>query len=456
MRLDDIDDAAVRTALETFRSSGRFRTKDLSGHSVMKAAHRPYLSEVSYPGVVGKYLSFNAAALGISCDEPTRKSGNARWLFQGFRASAPSPVFEAPQVATGWTPALFRALIDAVRRGESPSATTRDLTRWFGFDRRGVQVDRLVLQAMSEHGIRSAPPFDLAGFEEILTFSSVSPLVVVAPPPPPVPSGSAQHPWALFAARIAAQTDLGRRVTLRVDALERLSIFLVSVLVAIARGSPGGQTLEAVRRLSARYLPRAEQPGAPVSFGAWVDLAQQIAPLVATSNDPLAAVLCVLFTTGMPGALLRDRVVPVRNEIHHASGVGADRYREIEAMLQDTAAALVAALRPLLDAELVCVHRTEPGEDHVYRYALRVLHGASRAFLARDLETDAKLRPGWAHLLREGSAPLRLAPGVFCVEDEATSEVEVYFARTFALDPRQPQKLLALAGTRERTELLPA
>lgn len=124
-------------------------------------------------------------------------------------------------------------------------------------------------------------------------------------------------------------------------------------------------------------------------------------------------------------------------------------------MLVDVGGALRQALEPLLAAELVSVHRTDVGERDAYRYALRVLHGGNPYFRTRELETSARLTPGWGHLLREGRDPLRLAPGVFCHEDAATEEVGVYFCRTLALDPGQRVSLLALVGGAERKETLP-
>lgn len=423
----------------------------------MISAHGPYLGHSNYHGAVGAYLSANQSKLGIALDEPTRKSGNARWLFPERQTTSWVRPAESGWRSMHTVPPSFWSIVQAVERGENPRATAREIARWFGFDRRGSEVNRIVLQAMSNLGLRSSPPFDLARVDESITFSPVTPIVVTlsAPPAPPEASREAPHPRALFAARIAAQTDLVRRVHLRIDALERFTVYLVSALLAVARSENGGQTPDALLRIAARYLPRGEQPGAPVSFGSWVELAQQLAALCAGANDLIAASARGLFAPAAPGALLRDRVVSARNEVHHASGIGAGRYREIETMLREVDAGLEETSRPLLDAELVCVHRTEPGETHAYRYTLRVLHGTSKIFLSRQLDTDAKLRPGWAHLLRDGLPPLRLAPLVFCLEDESTGEVETFFARSLALEPGQPVKLLALTGTQERTERMP-
>ena len=124
-------------------------------------------------------------------------------------------------------------------------------------------------------------------------------------------------------------------------------------------------------------------------------------------------------------------------------------------MLVEVGGALRQALDPLLAAELVSVHRTAVDEREACHYALRVLHGDNAFFRTRELETSARLTPDWGHLLREGHQPLRLAPGVFCHEDEATEEVRVYFSRTLALDPGQRVSLLALVGGAERKETLP-
>ena len=86
--------------------------------------------------------------------------------------------------------------------------------------------------------------------------------------------------------------------------------------------------------------------------------------------------------------------MPLRNHHHHASNLAAAAWEESERTLLEVATALREALAPLLDAELVCVHRTAVGEREAYRFTLRVLHGGGAFFRTRELETGARLVPG--------------------------------------------------------------
>lgn len=359
---------------------------------------------------------------------------------------------------SNWVPESFARLVDATRRGERPRVSVSELVGWFGFTRRGVQVNGYVRDAMRDAGVLCEPPFEKAFHDDELTFTTVTPIVILAPPPT-APARELPHPVALFDAVITAQSNVTRRVSTRLEAIERLVALLVFALIALRRNAPGTRGVEELRQIIDKHLPKAGATGAPVSFGSWVDLARRLSALRLDPDDPIAEAARRVFspTPGGEalGEVLSSTVVRARNHLHHASIVPASVWHEADAMLVEIASALRQALAPLFAAEMVSVHRTTVREREASRYALRVLHGDGPYFRTRELETSALLTSRWAYLLREGHQPLRLAPGVFCLEDEATEAVSVYLCRTLALDPGQRVSLLALVGGAERKETLP-
>ena len=55
MSIDDVDGRAVRATLALLAT--RFRTKELSAHPDMLAAHRMFVDDRNYHATIGRYLS---------------------------------------------------------------------------------------------------------------------------------------------------------------------------------------------------------------------------------------------------------------------------------------------------------------------------------------------------------------------------------------------------------------
>jgi len=89
-----------------------------------------------------------------------------------------------------WIPPEFRALVEDVRGGLTRTVPVREVVRWFGFERRGPRRNEYILEAMRTHGITCAPPFDVAFFDEEVTFRThgAEPRPS-APERPPAPIG---------------------------------------------------------------------------------------------------------------------------------------------------------------------------------------------------------------------------------------------------------------------------
>ena len=54
-----------------------------------------------------------------------------------------------------------------------------------------------------------------------------------------------------------------------------------------------------------------------------------------------------------------------------------------------------------------------------------------------------------------GIGPLRLAPGIVCIEDRANEQVRLFTSRTLALDSGQQLSLQSVVGSEEIKERLP-
>jgi hypothetical protein len=76
MKLEDVDSRAVTSALGQMEPT--FRTRELSTHPMMLAAHRLFSDNANYHGTIGRYLSENRAMLDLRQVNVTEKS-NAHW-----------------------------------------------------------------------------------------------------------------------------------------------------------------------------------------------------------------------------------------------------------------------------------------------------------------------------------------------------------------------------------------
>lgn len=79
MKLEDVDLAVMGTVVKEFASRGSFRTKDVSEHEVMRAAHLAHVGEEQYHSLVGKTLRRNDTALGIRLREGPRHERGEVW-----------------------------------------------------------------------------------------------------------------------------------------------------------------------------------------------------------------------------------------------------------------------------------------------------------------------------------------------------------------------------------------
>lgn len=80
MTFEDIDiETLGRAVAEVSAEKTRFRTKDVSQHPTMTAAHQAVLGEGHYHSVVGKLLRQNCDRFGIRLIEDSRTDDGHLW-----------------------------------------------------------------------------------------------------------------------------------------------------------------------------------------------------------------------------------------------------------------------------------------------------------------------------------------------------------------------------------------
>lgn len=355
---------------------------------------------------------------------------------------------------TPWVPPAFEtSVLGPVRASGNARVTVQELVAWFGFARRGTRVNAYIHEALEAHGLVCTPALEKAFPNDTLTITlRYAPPPPPPPPPPPVATPELPHPFVVADKLIASQSE-AKRVLSRLDALERACAYIVFAQLAALR-EPEGDAAAACHTILGPFVSNDTAPGPPISFGTWVELARRLSALRPAAHAAVAQVGATLLDDK---ALLQGLVeaVQIRNKLHHASNAPQASYTAAEPALVETEKALRSAMSPLFTGELVCVASTEAGETKAYRYRLRVLHGESTSFRVRHTETSHRMTKGWAYLELPGEAPLRLAPGIFCVEDAVTEQVQLFFCRTLALRPKQAVKLAAFVGLAEQKELLP-
>lgn len=348
-----------------------------------------------------------------------------------------------------WVPPAFEtSVLGPVRRGEKARVTVQELVEWFGFSRRGTQVNAYIRQAFDAHGLACSPDLEKAFPNDTLTIAGKG---VPAPPPVPVPK-ALPYPFAVSDRLIATQSET-KRVLSRLELIERSCAYLVFVQLAALRRPDGTMPAEALPILGP-FVATDTSAGPPISFGTWIELGRRLSALRPAAHGRMARACAAIFGDGdlFHGLV---QTVQIRNKLHHGPNVSQSEYAAAEPGLTATGGALRQAMAPVLDGELVMVAGTEVGEATAYRYRLRVLHGESPSFGVRHHETNLRMPAGWAHLVIEGEEPLRMAPGMFGVEDQVTEQVQLYVSRTLALRPKHVVKLVSLTGQPERKELLP-
>lgn len=347
-----------------------------------------------------------------------------------------------------WVPPPFASSVLApVREGETVRVTVTELVGWFGFTRRGARVNAYIREAFEAHGLVCAPALEAAFPGDTLAIHARN----AAPTAPPVKE--LPHPFAATDALVATQSG-ANRVRTRLDLLERTLAYLVVAKLATLR-SAAGTYADPVHRALAQLVTSDHSPGPPLSFGTWLDVARRLSA-IAPSSEPRVAVAATALVADTDLMSDLTKVVQFRNKAHHGVSLPLSAYTEVEPTIERVGIDLRRVLRPLLEGELVCVCGTTVGESAAYRYRLRVLHGLSPYFPQRELETDFRMAAGWAYLLFDGHAPLRLAPGIYCAEDAVTEQVTLYFSRTLALRPKQAVRVVAFGAAEERKELLPS
>ncbi|HRG96214.1 MAG TPA: hypothetical protein PLR99_08205 [Polyangiaceae bacterium] len=351
---------------------------------------------------------------------------------------------------TLWVPPAFESsVLGPIRRGEKARVTVQELVEWFGFSRRGTRVNEYIREAFEAHGLTCSPALEKAFPNDTLTIVGKDLPVLVLPPPvaKPLP-----YPFAVSDRRIATQSE-AKRVVSRLNAIELSCAYLVFAQLAALR-KPDGDLPTDAQPILAPFVTADASLGPPISFGTWLELGRRLAALRPVGHGSVASACEAAFRDAeLSHGLVK--AVQVRNKFQHGSNVPQAAYAAAEPDLTATGDALRLAMAPVLEGELVMVAATEVGEAATYRYRLRVLHGESVSFASRHLEANARMPPGWAHLMLEGEAPLRLAPGLFGVEDQVTEQVELYVCRTLALQAKQAVKLASLTGHADRKELLP-
>ncbi len=353
-----------------------------------------------------------------------------------------------------WVPREFLALVHDIQQGKPASVTVRELVRWFGFPRRGSQVNAYILDAMRAHGITCTPAFDLVFADDLVTFSSLSPPRPPPPPAapvPPAPPRDAPAPIAELQRLVSTQTNTARRVNSRIDLIERIVVYLTTSMLCTLREQNGGERTDPLREVLRPLVPDDAGPAQALSFGAWVDLARRLAAMGQSSAHPVlrAGAACRAGKSG-PLATVEREVVPLRNRFRHGTNLPEPAYREVEPLLETATGALLEAARPLLDLDLIYAEELEALSKGSFRHRLRVLHGHGAAFEAREVVLNEALRKGWAYLLVPGYPALRLAPGVWCEPDQATEEISVYLCRSLALEEGQMVSVTSLRGQHQK------
>ncbi len=80
MTFEDIDIETLGYAVaEISKGKPQFRTKEVSQHPVMQAAHQAVLGEGHYHSVVGKLLRQNCERFGIKLIEDSRTDDGHLW-----------------------------------------------------------------------------------------------------------------------------------------------------------------------------------------------------------------------------------------------------------------------------------------------------------------------------------------------------------------------------------------
>ena len=252
-------------------------------------------------------------------------------------------------------------------------------------------------------------------------------------PPPP------ELPFPLAILRGLADSHISRIARLKalLDALENGLRFLVACELAAVRD---GGAPEAVAELAC-VLPRSVQLDRPLSMGAWLVLAFEIARIMEEDVDLVcrAAARSLVSRKRGESQLTKDlrAAVSCRNELAHTATRAEDAYRDQELATERTFGAFLQAMEPLAQRKLVSVAEMDLGDDEEdFSYKLYAHQGASEIFRLEDVVHRSKMRKDWCYLLRGNDNPLLLAPLVAAAVPEGSSRLEVVMAPQLVLGPK--------------------
>jgi type I restriction enzyme R subunit len=245
------------------------------------------------------------------------------------------------------------------------------------------------------------------------------------------------YPIAVFDALVQSQTEATLRVKTYRDGFEKALTFLASVALGFVTAEAGGKMPDGALVAMKQIL------GKPISMGTWYELAWRLAAMVpAASTDPAARALRALVTLeGKPSPLMAEvmtEVVEERNVFAHSVTPSSEEVALAEPGLMDLWRRFKKAVGALAEARLVVRQQLLDFDraKQTWSYRARILEGGSDLFRVLDVTVLGELKEAWCYLLRDGAAPLSLAPLVFCAHSEKTSRHEVFIAREIAsLEP---------------------
>jgi type I restriction enzyme R subunit len=285
--------------------------------------------------------------------------------------------------------------------------------------------------------------------------ASVAPLPMETPT---VPVGIAPkqmpYPIAVFDTLIGSQDTPFLRVKTRIDAIERALAFVVGIEIALLRESGGGTLGTKARAVFGKDL------GKPISMGTWLEYAWRLAALLPDASEApeVRAVHAFVDDLGKPSELtkhLQTEIVPYRNTYTHGVTATEEQVAEREPAVHESWKRVKDALAPLADVTVVSYAKIiEARQSGVHRYSVRVHRGDSSIFVLDERDVAGAMEKEWCYLVRDGRAPLLLAPVMFCRAEKDWTR-EIFVARTLQIEPGSKVDAMGLVTDHKTTILVP-
>jgi hypothetical protein len=197
-----------------------------------------------------------------------------------------------------------------------------------------------------------------------------------------------------------------------------------------------------------------------VSMGAWIDLGCRLAALVPeASTDPIAraarALVAVKGNKASELAMLARAAVAKRNDIIHENVTEATCAAE-EAEAHTLGRRIETAFAPLGECEMVSLVTISKADfkTGTSTCRVRILQGAKSLFDIQPREIQGSLEEPWCYLLREGKAPLSLAPVVLCMAAE-TGGHDVFLVRSLGAQVGTKVEIAGMLGGGKKKIPLP-